>query len=581
MRQNPKRAPRRRQTPLRTNRPLVWITWLIAALAARPGWAQETPTAKATIPAGHAVFRSELGGAHYVPKALHDEYESLGSRVKDLKEDILEGRIEEEEARKEIAELQAKIQEILQKLEKTQVHLPIGTMHEKTESQTFDLGEARCLLVKARKVRIVGWDKPQVKAVLVKRVLTAEADDDSVADDFQGIQAEHERVPATEVLKLPSVESVAELTPERLAQLAELEAVFPLRYRAVARLNPERLAQLNPEIAEILARPEEPLGERSLIRRLDFEPLVEEADKEIDAIELTGLTNQEGNRQFHVEVTTEGGGGWHTSEWRRHAALTLFVPKCTMVAVRGGLEGLEVESLDAALEIVGEGDRDYQATYEIRDVRGPVTAKGVPLQVLENVSGDVSVVLTAYAEDASTGYGRGWRIHSNAEPGQYTYRHIEGDFRAWFCRANLHLEDVAGKVDVRNDFGNTVLVSSGKLAEAAHRIVSEAGHVQVKLGPDALGDLPVTALSECGRVKVADSVPSLDIFMFTTSGGGEGQRRSWGGFVTKRERDPGGRIGSDYFERFRRPAAILNGLDRSPGLDLISRGGTVQIEALP
>ena len=566
---------------LSASRSLVWITWLVAALAARPGWAQEMPTAKATIPAGHAVFREELGGAYYVPKALHDEYESLGSRVKNLKEDILEGQIEEEQARKEIAELQAKIQEILQKIDNTQVHLPIGTMHEKTESQTFELGEARCLVVKAAKVRIVGWDKPQVKAVLEKRVLTADADDDAVADDFQGIRAEHQRVPATEVLQLPTVESVAELTPEKLAHLSKLEAVFPLRYRAVARLNPKRLAELNPQIAEILSRPEEPQAERSLFRRLDFEPLLEQAGKEIDVVQLIGLTHQEGNRQFLFEVNTEGHGEWHGSEWRRHAALTLFVPKCTMVAVRGAMEGLEVESVDAALEIVGEGNRDYQATYEIRDVRGPVTARGVPLQVLENVRGDVAVVLTAFAENSSTGHRPDWRTHSNAEPGQYTYKEIEGDFRAWFCRANLHLEDVAGKVDVRNDFGDTVLVLPGKLAEAAHRIVSEAGHVQVKLGPDALGDLPVTALSECGRVKVADSVPSLDIFMFSTSGGSDGHRRSWGGFVTQRKRDPGGGIGADYFERFRRPAAILNGLDRSPGLDLISRGGSVRIEPLP
>jgi hypothetical protein len=88
------------------------------------------------------------------------------------------------------------------------------------------------------------------------------------------------------------------------------------------------------------------------------------------------------------------------------------------------------------------------------------------------------------------------------------------------------------------------------------------------------------ALSECGRVQVANAMGSVDHSTIGTTQGDDGVGRSWNGFSTTRQQDPNQRLGLDYFKRLRRPAAALAGLDRSPGLDLISRGGSVRIETL-
>ena len=163
-----------------------------------------------------------------------------------------------------------------------------------------------------------------------------------------------------------------------------------------------------------------------------------------------------------------------------------------------------------------------------------------------------------------------------SDPGEYRYVGIQGDFRGWFCRASLHLEDVTGKIDVRNDFGHTFLVCRKRLTQVDHRVVSESGDIQVDLGPGALGDLPVTALTECGSVQLATSEASLRSSYFSTTEGDAGGRRSWGGLVTDRGRSPA-RPRPGWREQFSRPTDALAGRPRSPGLDLISRAGSVRI----
>jgi hypothetical protein len=529
-------------------------------------------------------FRNDLGGAYFVAKPLKEQYDALVGRVENLKADILEARIDETEAKREINELQLEIVQALDQIEKSQVYVSAVETHRRTDSQTFELGEHGCLFVESGKVRIVGWDRPEVKWELEKTVLAEKHV--PVDDDFEGIQVAHHRAPANEVLGLPSAESFDELD---LARLANYPRYFLVRYRAVARSDPQLLARLDPKVAALVTRDDEPDDEKLFATRLAFEQLV---GKELDVVRLTGLTHEEGNRQFYYTLTSpgaEGRGGYSTSgmQWRRHASLTLYVPTCSVVAVRGALEGLDVESLHAALEIVGEGNRDYEAAYRITDLNGPLTVTGVPVRRVENVRGDVSVVLTAYSENAGTTHRARKMTHSHAGPTPCVYKNIEGNVRAWFCRADLHLEDVAGKIDVRNDFGNTVLVCSDRLANVAHRVVSESGHIEVKLGPEALDGLAVTALTECGRVEAPDQLPELRgrrprirSSSFTTSEGYDGVRRSWGGFVSRAGDYPSRPFTRDPFEAFRRPAESLAGRDRSPGLDLISRAGSVKLVSI-
>ena len=59
-----------------------------------------------------------------------------------------------------------------------------------------------------------------------------------------------------------------------------------------------------------------------------------------------------------------------------------------------------------------------------------------------------------------------------------------------------------------------------------------------------------------------------------TSGEGDTARRSWHGFVA----NPGGKRGGiGGFELFERVAAALHGRTRTPGIDIISRAGTITL----
>ena len=68
-----------------------------------------------------------------------------------------------------------------------------------------------------------------------------------------------------------------------------------------------------------------------------FKPFL---DREFTVITLKGLSYEDGNRQISVDARNELGSGTSSSQWRRHAKLSLTVPKCQGVAIQGGLGGL-------------------------------------------------------------------------------------------------------------------------------------------------------------------------------------------------------------------------------------------------
>jgi hypothetical protein len=488
------------------------------------GWASEVTFQVAEAPDGHAVLRHDLAGTYFVPTALKEKYDSLLIDVRNLEAEIAAGRIGETEARRRIEKLRQELQETTKQLDAKQVHVSAAVLQKKSESEQFRLGRDSCLFIDAQKVRIVGWDQPKVKCVIEKMVLSP---NDSPADEeFEAIRLVHRSVPVGEVV-------------------SKLDTKEP-------------------------RRSEEVVDEKLLLKRVAFEQLW---GKTIDAIRIEGLTHKEGNRQIQLKVDSKGGTTNFRSQWRRHIRLTVYVPaSCRIVAVRGAMEGLDVESLDASLELMGQGSRDYEATYRIRNVSGSVIATGVPIDTLENVKGDVSVVLTAYVEDSSDSHREGTRTKQFAYPRDNVYRNIGGDFRAWFCRANLKLENLTGRIDVRNDFGDTKLVVKSKLVPKAHRIVSQAGHIEVQLPKEALSDLPLSTMSECGRIRIPQSFDMLDSLQFTTTGW-EGVRRSWGGFVSKSRPETG-------YIYMMRVSLVLHGKARKPGLDLISRAGSVKITDL-
>src|SRR5690349_987146 len=100
------------------------------------------------------------------------------------------------------------------------------------------------------------------------------------------------------------------------------------------------------------------------------------------------------------------------SQWRRHAALTVSVPKCKWVANRGSMRGLEVTGISTSLIVTSSGyrDRDYAAQFRIKGVRGNVTVDDFPLNLVEDVDGDVSIDAPRDFANSRGQHGNGIRL---------------------------------------------------------------------------------------------------------------------------------------------------------------------------
>jgi hypothetical protein len=303
-------------------------------------------------------------------------------------------------------------------------------------------------------------------------------------------------------------------------------------------------------------------------------PLKPFLDREFTVISLKGLSYQEGNRQISVDSRNEQGQGSSSSKWRRHAKLFVSVPRCQGVAIHGGLGGLVVRSLRSPLMIQGTGDRDYQARYQVTDLTGPLTASGIPLHDIDGVTGDVSILHTAYTEDSVTSHGPDGVSIRPVSPRPSLYKGIRGSLQVNFCRAELTLEEIGGRVDVQNDFGKTTWISARTIALADHRIVSQSGAIELRFSPSAAGELPLALFTSCGAVRLPKGDAGFESRMFHGSMG-DTSNRSWDGFASVGSNKPGPKLSIDLMQRM--PAA-LRGDRRAQGIDIISRAGTITYE---
>jgi hypothetical protein len=508
------------------------------------GQANELLRAKAEAPPNQAIVGSKLGGSFFAPKPLKEKYDALVGKVKALEREIAEGRISSLQAKADIVQLQTELKGVREEIDRQKTFVPVARLHTKSDSTTFKLGPERRLLIMASKVRIVGWDQPEVKCVLDKTVLTA--GEDPADEHFEQMRVVHEhRSAANEVGK-----TAAELVAEEARYLESEEGK---KLDAKGREWRRRFLDENRTWQKI------------------YEPL---QGRTVDVISLKGFSHQEGNRQITLDVSSKNGEGSMSSHWQRHAALTVYVPACEVVAVKGGLGGLDIESVEASVIVRGDGDRDYQGQFKARKVKGPLTIEGVPVQLIEEVSGNVGVTMTAYLGNSGTRHSGGTRTSYVFPPEEYVYENIAGDFRGRFVRADLKLAGVGGRVDVVNDYGQTTWTIDKPLTKAAHRVVTHGGQIDVNAAEKAFGDLAVLAVSECGVVRMGYNDQSFKDVSWTSAK--TGAYRGWRGF----ERRPSGEKDDSHlgiFERFERMPKVLSGEDRSEGLDLVSGGGTIQI----
>jgi hypothetical protein len=247
------------------------------------------------------------------------------------------------------------------------------------------------------------------------------------------------------------------------------------------------------------------------------------------------------------------------------------------VGVRGGSAGFTAEDLRTTLLVRGEGNRDYNSRSHVKNHRGSLTIENIALDVIEGVKGDVEVTLTADLGNSSTNHRGGQRTLSSELPRSYDYRDIEGNFMARMLRVNLNLSGVRGRLDVINDFGDTVLEIAEPLPSAVHQVHSQSGDIQLRVSKNALDKAPLLAVTECGIVRAQNNGPPLkdgNISFWT-----EDPRTpvTYRGFATNS-------VGASPFGRFSRLRPKSQSLDpgmlEAPGLDVINRAGTIEIGPL-
>jgi hypothetical protein len=520
---------------------------LVIALACSPAGTAHgavTPHVEGQAPPGQEVLKHTRGGAFFVDTSLKQQYGSLLSRARTLQADLDAERIGGAEALRELKDLQAKLKRLRDEIERKKVLVSPGKFYKQSETTTFDLGPARLLYVAADNLRIEGWDGPQVKCVLEKTIIAPKGA--PVDENLRGTTLRHRHGLAPELVG----RSPADVEADERKFLASPEGrKLNLRQR-------ESRQRLVREIAQ------------SHDRFRAFQ------GKDFDTLEIEGLTYQQGNRQIDFEIRSENGSTIVGGEWQRHASLTVYVPACRSVALQGCTENLDVRGVRGDLVVSGAGDYGHDNDFRIRDLHGSLAVYNVPLELIETIHGNVSIQSTITAPPTAA-FGSGEGVVAPPAPRVLRCRDVEGDLTAWVMRDELNLEAIAGRIEVKNEFGRTTLAVGRTLADKRLRVVSESGRIELRLAPGARGRLPICAMTNCGAVRFPDQ--EEEILHGTTYAlkDNNGIMRTWGGALLAHGGPP-----PSLMRAFNQGDAIEHvvlGDDHSPGLFLYSRSGTVQI----
>jgi len=482
-------------------------------------------------------MESTLGGAYFVDQELLDRYEALKTQLVQIREDIALGTTSRDVAMMTLAAIEAQSKRLRADLEEKKVLVAAFQVYSKKTEQVFPLGEERLVIVTGDHVIVRGWDGPGIKCVIEKVIVAKEQPEDS---EFDAIRVKHEL-------------TVAEDKVGKTRQKWDEQEQEFLASEHGRGLTEEQLAERKKSVDEIYHC---------------YDDYVALQGRKANSIELVGLSHQEGNRNLTMRINSPQGHKLVQGQWQRHATMTVYVPACKVLALRGCLVGLDVKEVkgDLLLTTHGSKNRKYDGSFTVRDVQGNVTINQVPVRELSMVSGNVRFTATWEFVNSGTGHRRGTRTMSPYETRTTQIYRIDGDLQAAFLRTDLRLAAINGALDVVNHYGTTHLTVINADPERAHRIVSESGEISVDGPARVLEKTPIYAHTQCGRLHTNLSRNILDDVSFSTGR----PKRGWHGFVTPYKIHAG-------FEKFDRPAAALENRTRAAGLDLISHAGTISI----
>ena len=220
----------------------------------------------------------------------------------------------------------------------------------------------------------------------------------------------------------------------------------------------------------------------------------------VDVLQIEGLTFQAGNRHLTGRTESAGGGATLGGYWKRSAKVTIYVPNCRHVAVRGCEKAVDIKSLQANLILTTHGsqDRSYGADFAIRDIDGDVTIDQAPIRVIQAIRGNLNIQQTEEYTNTGTMHGGGLRTSSSPPPDLTKISDVTGDVSGKFVRADLHLEKIGGALDVINEYGNTTLKIDKPLSKTAHRILSHSGVVRATTAKADTAGIPIFAFTQTG-----------------------------------------------------------------------------------
>src|SRR5258706_2999808 len=267
----------------------------------------------AKAPPRFSVLKHTHGGAYFIPSDLLKQHDALIARVRALQAQVADGNVPGADALRELKELEIELETLRKQVEAQKVLVSPLKLQKQTEEMLFDLAPDHLLVITADNVKVVGWDKPQVKCVLEKSLLAT--GDQPETEQFKGLHLNHRVGSAPDLVGKTQAEWDAE---EKAAGAGKAER------------NPVR-----DQLVQQIRRGNEPYR--------DFQ------GKQLDVIEIKGLTHDDGNRQITVDIRSEGGGGSMGSDWRRSARLTVYVPQCRGVLLRRCLGSIDVQKLTCPL----------------------------------------------------------------------------------------------------------------------------------------------------------------------------------------------------------------------------------------
>lgn len=523
---------------------IYWWTTLLLVIVWSPAMFaddDEHSKSKVSAPPNTVEVASTLGGGYFVDKELVNLSKALKEELTLIRNKIRERKVTSSEAIKQLELIESKRVDIAKAIETQKILISAFNVYTKNETIEFPLSKEKLVIVTGDRIRIRSWAGPGIKCKLEKTILAKTQPEDS---EFDEIKIIHQAGNASAIF--------GRTTGERW----EDEVDF---------LESEEGRQLT---NEQLARRKQLIKEQIIDPKQKYAPF---QGKECNHIQLNGLTWNEGNRQLSMTIESDGGGASHSSQWRRHAKLTIYIPACNWVLARGCLCEVDIAEINANVMLTSAGsrDRDYEGRFIVSNITGNVTIDQVPVRGLANVNGNVVFVATEEFVNHGTRYQGGNRTAYSFETASTSICNVTGSFKARFLRTNLEVKNVEGAIDVQNEFGDTNFKLEKPFdVSVANRIVSESGTIQLDVDADAdlLSKIPLYSYTLSGTLH-----SNLDRTILEESGFSTGNpRRNWHGFVT---------ASNNKFSlgKYQRPRDALENRQRSAGLDLISRGGSVKI----